>query len=138
MAADTVTSQTVQDGPKKAVMHFTNISGGDGEAAVRKVDVSALAALQARGHEAACNEVRVMKIRYSTSGMVVRLLWDVGTDVPFWETPSDESGEIDFSDIGGLKNTQASGFSGDIMFTTVGHTSADWYSITLTLDKKYG
>ena len=44
---DTVTSQTIQDGPKKAIMHFTSISDGTGEGtAVKKVDVSALAPLQ--------------------------------------------------------------------------------------------
>ena len=40
--ADAVTSQTLQDGDKSVVMKFTNISDGSGEAAVKKVDVSAL------------------------------------------------------------------------------------------------
>ena len=40
--ADTVTSQTIQDGERKAVLKFTNISDGSGESAVTKVDVSAL------------------------------------------------------------------------------------------------
>ena len=40
--ADAVTSQTLVDGPKKAVLKFTNISDGTGESAVKKVDVSAL------------------------------------------------------------------------------------------------
>jgi len=134
---DAVTSQTIQDGPKKAVMQFTNISDGTGETAVKKVDASVLAPLQGLGNEAACNEVRVMKIKWATSGMVVRLLWDASTDVVFHECPSDESGEIDYTDIGGLKNTQASGFTGDIMFSTVGQDNTDWYSIVLTMDKKY-
>jgi len=38
--ADAVTSQTIQDGDRIAVMKFTNISDGSGEAAVAKVDVS--------------------------------------------------------------------------------------------------
>ena len=41
--ADTVTSQTIQDGERRAVMRFTNVSDGTGESAVKKVDVSALA-----------------------------------------------------------------------------------------------
>jgi len=40
--ADVVTSQTIQDGQRKAVMKFTNASDGSGESAVKKVDVSAL------------------------------------------------------------------------------------------------
>lgn len=133
---DAVTSQTIQDGPKKAVIQFTNVSDGTGETAVKKVDVSSLSILPG-GTSDACNEVRVLKVQWATSGMVVRLLWDASTDVVFHECPADESGEIDYTDIGGLKNTQASGFTGDIMFSTVGQDNTDWYSIVLTMDKKY-
>ena len=34
--ADAVTSQTIIDGPKTAVLKFTNISDGTGEDAVKK------------------------------------------------------------------------------------------------------
>jgi hypothetical protein len=44
--ADAVTATTVEDGPRKAVIYCTNTSDGTGEAAVVKVDVSALASLQ--------------------------------------------------------------------------------------------
>ena len=40
--ADAVTSQTIIDGSKTAVLKFTNVSDGSGESAVTKVDVSAL------------------------------------------------------------------------------------------------
>ena len=40
--ADAVTSQTIIDGSKTAVLKFTNVSDGTGESAVTKVDVSAL------------------------------------------------------------------------------------------------
>jgi hypothetical protein len=40
--ADAVTSQTIQDGERKAVLKFTNISDGTGETNVVKVDVSTL------------------------------------------------------------------------------------------------
>ena len=39
--ADAVTSQTLSDGDRTAVMKFTNISDGSGESSVKKVDVSA-------------------------------------------------------------------------------------------------
>ena len=44
--ADAVTSQTIVDGAKTAVLKFTNVSDGSGESAVKKVDVSALASTQ--------------------------------------------------------------------------------------------
>ena len=34
--ADAVTSQTIQDGEKTAIMKFTNVSDGTGESAVKK------------------------------------------------------------------------------------------------------
>ena len=43
--ADTVASQTIIDGPKTVVLKLTNVSDGGGEAAVVKVDVSALTSL---------------------------------------------------------------------------------------------
>ena len=38
--ADTVTSQTIQDGGRTAILKFTNESDGTGESSVKKVDVS--------------------------------------------------------------------------------------------------
>lgn len=35
--ADVVTTQTIQDGQRKAVMKFTNVSDGTGESAVAKL-----------------------------------------------------------------------------------------------------
>ena len=40
--ADAVASQTIKDGPRKAIFRFQNVSAGTGEAAVKKIDVSAL------------------------------------------------------------------------------------------------
>jgi hypothetical protein len=121
-------------------MHFTNISDGTGEGtAVKKVDVSALAPLQAAGGEAACDEVRIMKIIFSTSSMPVRLLWDATTDVFILDLPANESDILDYTDIGGLKNTQASGWTGDINFIVLAALAdnTDSYAVTLVLEKKY-
>ena len=61
--ADAVTSQTLSDGPRVAVMKFTNISDGSGESAVAKVDVSALSAEP--GTDRACSEVKIQQIFYA-------------------------------------------------------------------------
>ena len=42
--ADAVTSQTLMDGERLAIMKFTNISDGTGESLVTKVNVANLAA----------------------------------------------------------------------------------------------
>jgi hypothetical protein len=133
--ADAVTATTVQDGPKKAIIYCTNTSDGSGEAAVTKVDVSALSSLQ---DGTACTGVRIEKITFTNVGMGVKVLWDASTDVIAAELPADYSDTLDYSDISGLPNVAASsGKTGDIQLTTVGHGSGDTYSIVLYCLKEY-
>ena len=99
--ADTVTSQTIQDGKRLAILKFTNESDGTGESSVKKVDVSALSANE-RGE--ACTSVTIQRIHWFCRGMGVDIEFDV---------------------------------TGDIDFTTVGHSSGDAYSIILILVKNY-
>tara|TARA_R110000803_G_scaffold26340_3_gene62461 strand:- start:700 stop:1107 length:408 start_codon:yes stop_codon:yes gene_type:complete len=133
--ADAITSTTVQDGPRKAVIYCTNTSDGTGEAAVVKVDISALASLQ---DGTACTGVRIQKVAFSTVGMSVKLLWDASVDVIAVDLPADYSDTLDYSDMSGLPNVAASGGkTGDIKLTTVGHSSGDTYSIVLHCLKDY-
>ena len=123
--ADAVTSQILVDGPRKTVMKFTNYSDGTGESAVKKVDVSALVG--------APTMVNITKIHYCVQGMVVRLLWDADTDVVAVDLAGD--GCFDFTGFGGLINNAGAGVTGDINFTTVGHTGGDNYTIILEMTK---
>ena len=133
--ADAVTATTVNDGPKEAIIYCTNTSDGTGEAAVTKVDVSALSSLQ---DGTACTGVRIQKIIFSTVGMGVKILWDATTDVIAAELPADYSDTLDYSDMSGLPNVAASGGNtGDIQFTTIGHTSGDTYSVVLHCLQQY-
>ena len=135
MAADSVTATTVIDGPREAVIYCTNTSGGDGESAVTKVDVSALSSLQ---EGTACTGVRLNKIVFSNVGMGVKVLWNATANVIAAELPADYSDTLDYSDISGLPNVAASGGkTGDVKFTTVGHTSGDTYSVVLYCLKEY-
>ena len=133
--ADTVTSQVMEDGPRNLVMKFTGVSDGTGESAVAKVDISALAGRWAGG--AVPSALRVDKIEYSTSGMGVNMLWDATTDVLIAAVPADRSDTLCFRDVGGIQNNSGTGKTGDIVFTTVGHTSGDTYTIILHMVKKY-
>ena len=134
--ADAVTSTTIQDGNRIAVIQLTNTSDGTGESAVTKVDVSALAANTANGQ--ACTGVKLGRIVYSTFGMSVKLLWHATTNTICWDLNSDYTTDEDFTDFGGIQNTAAaSGKTGDIALTTTGHTSGDSYVIVLTLIKEY-
>ena len=130
--ADAVTSQTIVDGDKHAVMKFTNVSDGTGESAVAKVDASALAAMT-DGNTS--TNIKIMKCWWSISGMDVDILWNASTNVFALSLTSDGAGFLDFSSFGGLRNTAGSGKDGDILFTTRNHTSADSYLIVLEVEK---
>jgi len=132
--ADAVTSQTIIDGERNCVMKFTNVSDGTGESAVAKVDVSALAS-NAAG--VACSEVRVLRISNAIVGMSVQLFLNATSNVLLVELTESSNGHMDFKDFGGLPNNAGSGKTGDILFTTKGHSSGDTYSITLEMTKVY-
>ena len=132
--ADAVTSQTLFDGDKHVVMKFTNISDGTGESAVKKVDVSALES-DINGNT--CTSVAIEKIWWQCIGMKVRMFFDATSDAFIIELGENQSGHHDYSEFGGLKNNAGSGKTGDIDFTTVGHSSADTYTITLKMRKTY-
>jgi hypothetical protein len=131
--ADAVTSQTIVDGEKKVVMKFTNVSDGTGESAVAKVDVSALASNAAGS---ACTGVAIEQIWWQCIGMKVNILWDASSDVLAMQLGENQSGHHDYTIFGGITNN-ASSPTGDINFTTVGHSSADTYAIVLYMRKEY-
>jgi hypothetical protein len=132
--ADAVTSQTLFDGDKHVVMKFTNISDGTGESAVKKVDVSALES-DINGNT--CTSVAIEKIWWQCIGMKVRMFFDASSDKFIIELGENQSGYHDYSEFGGIKNNAGSGKTGDIDFTTVGHSSADTYTIILKMRKTY-
>ena len=132
--ADAVTSQTLFDGDKHVVMKFTNISDGSGESAVKKVDVSEL---NADIYGNTCSSVAIEKIWWQCIGMKVQLFFDATSDAFIIELGENQSGQHDYSEFGGLSTNAGSGKTVDIDCTTVGHSSADTYTITLKMRKTY-
>jgi hypothetical protein len=128
--ADAVETQVLYESASEYIAKFTNVSDGTGEADVVKVDVSALSP--------SCAEVDIVKIVYSTDGMAVRVEWDATTDTVAWLIPANQSDTIDFSKDtpGRIRNNAGSGKTGDVLFTTVGHTLGDSYSIILHCRKR--
>ena len=132
--ADALTSQVIQDGGRTAVLKYTNISDGTGQAAAVLVDVDSLAADPITGQ--ACNGVTLQTITFSNIGMGVELLWDATSNVPLLNLPQDWEDTIDFSAFG-FPNNAGGGKTGDILVTTVNHTLGDTYLLVLTLTKSY-
>jgi hypothetical protein len=132
--ADAVTSQTLLDGERLAIMKFTNISDGTGETAVTKVNVANLARNNAG---LACTGVAVTKITSVCHGMEVRMYWDATTDVPFFLGTINTNYENDFSKIGGITNNSGTGKNGNIVFSTADASSGDTYTVVLEMVKIY-
>lgn len=130
--ADAVTSQTIFDGERMAVMKFTNISDGTGETAAVKVDVSALAP---SSFQRPCDGVTIERVHYSVGGMSVSVLWDATTDVPALVLAPGQS-TFDFAKIQ-VPNNSGAGKTGDICFTTIGASAGDSYTIMLEMVKSY-
>jgi hypothetical protein len=123
--ADAVATQVIQDGQSRLVIRLTNVSDGTGESAVLKVDASAYNA----------TKFNIERIHYSCIGMGVRLYFDATTDVLAWSLAQDSDGSLDFTGFGGIPDPLATGNTGDIMLTTVGHALGDSYAIILELRK---
>ena len=137
--ADAVTSQTLSDGDRIAVMKFTNISDGSGESSVEKVDV---ASLTTKADGTACSRVHIEQIWYDIGGMRVSLEWNATSNVVAAvlggsAAAGNVSGHMDFRSFGGLKNNAGGGIDGDIDLTTSGHTNLDHYTVVLQLRKSY-
>jgi len=132
--ADAVTSQTLLDGERLAIMKFTNISDGTGESAVTKVNVANLAR-SASG--LACTAVSVLKITSVCHGMEVRMYWDATTDVPFFLSTINTNYCNDFSEFGGITNNAGAGKNGNIVFSTSDQTNGDTYTVVLVMQKFY-
>jgi len=129
---DVVTSQIVFDGEREAVMKFTNVSDGTGETGVLKVDVSALAP---SAYNNACDGVTIERIFASVNGMSVSIIWDATADVPcFIVSPGMYTFKFDKLQ---LPNNAGAGVTGDILFSTIGATSGDTYTIVLQMVKSY-
>ena len=135
MAADTVLNTTVFDGAKKLITHY-NVVSGDGEGSTTKiVDVSGLNSNNGK----TCKTVRLNKVSFNVSvtapADAIRMQWDATTDVVF-QTLAGEM-EFDYSDFGGLKNTEASGFTGDVNVVLPACSAGDTGTIVCEWIKVY-
>ena len=132
--ADALTSQVIEDGPRNAVLKFTNVSDGTGQSLAVLVDVSTLSSDPLT--KQVCNGVTLQSITYSNVGMGVELFWDATTNIPLLNLLQDWSDQLDFTPTG-IPNNGAAAKTGDILITTTGATAGDTYLLVLTLTKSY-
>ena len=132
--ADTVLNTTVFDGAKKLITHYNVVSDNSGST-TKIVDVSELASNNGK----TCKTVRLNKVSFNVSVTApvdaIRMQWDATTDVVF-QTLAGEM-EFDYSDFGGLKNTKASGYTGDVNLVLPACTSGDTGTVVCECIKVY-
>ena len=128
--ADVVLTQTLFQGDKKLITHYNNVSDSTG-GTTTIVDVSGLSPAPSR--------VTLNKVWYSVSMTAkvdaIRLVWDATTDATFLNLEGD--GHLDYSSIGGLKNNEASGVTGDVKLVFPACTSGDTGTVTCEWIKTY-
>ena len=132
--ADTVLNTTVFDGAKKLITHYNVVSDSTG-GTTKIVDVSGLNSNNGK----TCKTVRLNKVRFNVSvtapADAIRMQWDADTDVVF-QTLAGEM-EFDYSDFGGLKNTEATGFTGDVNVVLPACSNGDSATIVCEWIKVY-
>ena len=125
--ADTVDSLVLVNQPPFYTIRLTNVSDGTGEAAVIKVDKSALTDLA--GLEPVALDL--IGVEWDVSGMAVTLLWDHTTDDEM--IVLNGQGEWDQVRDGAIRDPRSAGDTGDVLLTTAGATANDAYTILLRL-----
>ena len=132
---DTVLNTTVFDGTKKLITHYNVVSDNSGST-TKIVDVSGLAKSPAGK---SCLTVRLNKVSFNVSVTApvdaIRMQWDATTDVVF-QTLAGEM-EYDYSSFGGLKNTEATKFTGDVNVTLPACSNGDSATIVCEWIKEY-
>ena len=133
--ADTVLNTTVFDGSKKLITHYNVVSDGDGST-TKIVDVSGLNSNNGKS----CVKVRLNKVSFNVSVTApvdaLRMDWDnSGTNIVF-QTLAGEM-EYDYSSFGGLKNTEATNFSGDVNITLPACSAGDSGTVVCEWIKVY-
>ena len=129
--ANSVVSQTLLDGPRNLVVKLTGILDTSDVTATALVTLSNLSSLDLSG--TAPTRLIIDKVSYNVeSPLAVTLAWDATTDVPILVL-ANSGEEMCFKEFGGLYNTEASGVTGNIMYSTSGYTSGT-LSFTVILE----
>ena len=133
--ADAVLNQTLYESDRKLITHYQNVSDNSG-GTTKIVDVSALTANDAGSTPAT---VTLNKVWYSVSMTAkvdaVKLMWDADTAATFLTL--EQSGFLDYSSIGGVKNNQATNYTGDVVIVMPACTANDSATITCEWLKTY-
>ena len=133
--ANTITKQTLSDGDRNLVVKITIEGDGTGdETDVELIDISTYTSSST---DKPIDNVSVNRISGNLTGFSIKLSWDATSNVMLASFDTSEFDSDYFSDFGGLVNPKASGYTGDILFTTTGLGAGDNGFLILEMVKKY-
>lgn len=115
----------LRDTLDQAAYLLCNASDGSGEAAVQKIDISAIAMNALR--------VRIKKLKWSCDGMEAEILFDHNTDDTAIICAG--NGQMDEVSEAPIFDPASAGGTGDILITTKGATAGDGYTIYIEIAK---
>lgn len=128
--ADAVQTNVLANGDKNYVVQFLNTSDGTGESAVVKVDISGLTFADG----SIPTSMTLMEIQWNIQGFTaINMLWDATTDDEI--VILNGNGYKNFESSGGLKDPRSTGYTGDVLLTTVGAAAAATYDIVAKFKK---
>lgn len=125
--ANSIQTQILVDGARNLVVRLTGTLDTSDVTATALVTLADLSSVD--NAESPTTRLVVDKITYDVETPIsVNLAWDATTDVTF--ATLTQNGIIDSVRYGGLYNTEASGVTGNIMYSTQGYASG---TVTFTV-----
>lgn len=112
---------------RRHYLRLLNTSDSTGESAVTKLDISAFTLPSGD----AATKINIQEISWDVQGFeAIKLSWDATTDDDI--NIMSGQGYEDYRDLGGLKNSLATGWNGDLLLSTLGTAmSGDTYSVLI-------
>lgn len=117
-----MTVQVIADAEKNYVVHITD------EVSPYTIDVSTLNPSSKYGP---VTRIRLDQVKYTTDANI-QLDWDATANEQFLDLAAGQE-NFDYRDMGGINNSKAAGFTGDVILTTA---ATDW-TTTLYFTKKF-
>jgi len=117
MAGHTLTTQILEQGPKFTIVKVT-IKGDSGTA----TEIAKAKLFDASVYSANIDD-KLFNIEYCLNGFSAELFWDATTDDALMSLASSYPYHGCYIEYGGLKNPASSGYTGDILISTLGIAS---------------
>lgn len=132
--ANITSIQTLVDGPRNVVVKLTGTLDTSDITSTTLVDPATLSAVNIAG--GAPTRLIIDKISYNIeAGLGVALFWDATSPVLI-ATLVNSGDDLEFKEFGGVYNTEASGVTGKILYSTQGWSAGAILSFNVVLEMR--